>query len=822
MQLKDIHKKYYAQIPEAEFWEIVQADPTYDGVGHPQKKGKYTQWLLHAYKKGVIASDSLIECAFLLGVFHRYRQLLTEKDIIKYDTLQKLRDTLYPYLDDPYAEVHETSKAMRIRKIKEGAEKVYEDEEWAVFVPHTWEASRYYGKGTLWCTAYDRNSSYFIQYNSKGPLYININRKTKKKWQFHFETLTFCDEKDCIVDLEETLLEMTPGVQQFYSKIMNREHLQHTWHTFSEAWAAWLNEDCRTEVDFSVCDQPDGEVFTPSPMPGNVTSVRNMFSGCHRLRSINLSRWNVQGITDFHGMFRMCDHLESIDLSNWQLPAIADVSEMFLFCNDLRKIIMYDCSVETIRAVLISCRNLPGVKLELSPETPEHALYDSLVNDLVAMSAELEQGFWKLHIGADVDTVFSAVREIAAIERSIKKNPLFAGVEFPELKDFVAKTLDYIYKILTKVHTFTFSTRKVGFLLLSRPNIEAYICQKNKYREEVNYAVNILDCIDKYWGAGNIGEEVLRFRAIVHRILSQGECTKSVALKDLREIGFRNRTYIAIPWLSAKMERWTGNVRSGASHLRMSNAIRTLLILAILCTPLMLLLAFVPHIGAVMIILAVLNFFQDEKFEEALKLSLFYTVMIGVLTAFSWFVVRPAALCLIGSDTDEQEQTCTESVDFRSYDSSLDEPYILTPINSVPLFDDNPAEEEQENNSSSHIAENTSDRLTVCGQTLSAEDVMLARKDTIPFGGHVLSDGRTIAEWCVDAMKEDYKQTHEGNDYSLATLDKLQKLICKDLNQKNEKELRLVVKANLLTMAMSSIAESNEIAKSLKLIESNN
>ena len=65
-----------------------------------------------------------------------------------------------------------------------------------IIVPHTEEASCYYGKGTQWCTAANNGNNMFEYYNDNGNLYININKLTHEKYQFHFETDSFMDETD--------------------------------------------------------------------------------------------------------------------------------------------------------------------------------------------------------------------------------------------------------------------------------------------------------------------------------------------------------------------------------------------------------------------------------------------------------------------------------------------------------------------------------------------------------------------------------------------------------------------------------------------------
>ena len=86
------------------------------------------------------------------------------------------------------------------------AEKVFEDVKWEVWIPKTFAASCKLGEGTSWCTAMSKDSSYFNQYSSDGPLYIIINKSNpKEKYQFHFESNQFMDKDDEPINIMDIL-----------------------------------------------------------------------------------------------------------------------------------------------------------------------------------------------------------------------------------------------------------------------------------------------------------------------------------------------------------------------------------------------------------------------------------------------------------------------------------------------------------------------------------------------------------------------------------------------------------------------------------------
>ena len=187
--IQDIYQKYYSNIPQDIFQQIISADPTYN-IEKPNKMGKYGKWLLALYQKQNLKIEDLYKAKDYLSTFIKFNAKLQERDIMKYHSLQELFTSIEPFIQNPQ---QAATKSEEIRNIKEGAEKVYEDNKWLVVVPHTKEASCYYGKGTQWCTAADHSDNMFDTYNKHGFLYINILKGTNTKYQFHFESNSFMD-----------------------------------------------------------------------------------------------------------------------------------------------------------------------------------------------------------------------------------------------------------------------------------------------------------------------------------------------------------------------------------------------------------------------------------------------------------------------------------------------------------------------------------------------------------------------------------------------------------------------------------------------------
>ena len=212
--IQDIYQKYYSDIPEDTFQQIISADPTYN-VEKPNKMGKFGKWLLTLYQKQNLKIEDLYKAKDYLSTFIKFNVKLQKRDIMKYHSLQELYQTIEPFLKNPQQAV---TKAEEIRNIKEGAEKVYEDGKWLVVVPHTEESACYYGKGTQWCTAADKSNNMFDSYNKDGLLYINILKGTNTKYQFHFETQQFMDATDKPIQQPiQTTIGLTPELVDFYA-----------------------------------------------------------------------------------------------------------------------------------------------------------------------------------------------------------------------------------------------------------------------------------------------------------------------------------------------------------------------------------------------------------------------------------------------------------------------------------------------------------------------------------------------------------------------------------------------------------------------------
>jgi len=198
---QEIHQRFYPNIPDDVFNEIVNADPVSSNLQN-DKIGVYAKWLLNLYKNNNLKLEDLYKAKEYIPIFDKMTKAnkLPNKDINSYKSLPDVYKVVQPYLDNNQS----ISKGDEERKIKqEGAEKVYEDNRFLVIHVKTKEAAIFYGKGTEWCTAATKSENYFDYYNSQGSLYIVMDKKNNRKYQFHFEKNQYMDETDSPIDFGE-------------------------------------------------------------------------------------------------------------------------------------------------------------------------------------------------------------------------------------------------------------------------------------------------------------------------------------------------------------------------------------------------------------------------------------------------------------------------------------------------------------------------------------------------------------------------------------------------------------------------------------------
>lgn len=217
-------RKYYPMISDNDFNRIIKLDPTTNI--QRDKLGSYSKWLLTLFQKGKLTNEGHVKD--LLNRFEKEKKNLKNKDIMSYKSMEDVDaalddSTSYDELS-ARQQLRQTQKAVRKTNIEENADLVYEDSDWEVWVPKTYEASCKLGQGSNWCTASTSSDYYYNHYKDSygGEYYILISKQDpNEKYQFHFESQQFMDRSDHTIDLS-TFMSKYPQLAKFFTPICEK------------------------------------------------------------------------------------------------------------------------------------------------------------------------------------------------------------------------------------------------------------------------------------------------------------------------------------------------------------------------------------------------------------------------------------------------------------------------------------------------------------------------------------------------------------------------------------------------------------------------
>lgn len=210
-------KKQYSHVSEEDFDKIIRLDPTFDE--NRDSVGKYGKWLLGLYKKdNPLNSDAdITKMLNLYDAAVKDRTKKIEKDTGKFRSISDMQTAIE---NAGEAELSDRQK-LRQKQANKDYDIVFENDNWAIFVPNTWEADVNLGKGTQWCTADSREEygkHYYDGYLKQGgKYYVVINKHDKhEKYQFHFESEQFMNSEDEEINVLEFCSEN--GLSEFFEK----------------------------------------------------------------------------------------------------------------------------------------------------------------------------------------------------------------------------------------------------------------------------------------------------------------------------------------------------------------------------------------------------------------------------------------------------------------------------------------------------------------------------------------------------------------------------------------------------------------------------
>jgi len=89
------------------------------------------------------------------------------------------------------------------KELAKQVQKDFEDEEWLIVRPFTYESSVRYGYGSKWCTSMEKSAEQFFRYSNNGTLIYCLNKKTGDKVAAYYEIgegISFWSAEDNRID----------------------------------------------------------------------------------------------------------------------------------------------------------------------------------------------------------------------------------------------------------------------------------------------------------------------------------------------------------------------------------------------------------------------------------------------------------------------------------------------------------------------------------------------------------------------------------------------------------------------------------------------
>ena len=168
----------------------------------------------------------------------------------------------------------------------------------------------------------------------------------------------------------------------------------------------------------------------------NVTDMRDMFTCCYALTSLDVSNFNTEKVTNMSNMFGSCEKLSSLDLSNFNTKRVEDMSFMFSVCSTLQTIFASDKFVTNRvfdgNGMFQGCENLKGFIDYISNSDKDNYEY-----------ANYKTGYFTKLVGKNGEKKIGATGETLATENLV----LDDGKDFVAYDQFAAKKASYSREI---------------------------------------------------------------------------------------------------------------------------------------------------------------------------------------------------------------------------------------------------------------------------------------------------------------------------------------------------------------------------------------
>ena len=187
------------------------------GMIDPTDTYKYSEFLIKILKNWYVNTDIRYgigidlfgeEQVESLNEFERHckAKRVEKNDISQHTDFRSLK-----------VEVEKAKEILRLKELEKQTKKLFDNDEWLVIIPLSYEASKLYGMETKWCTTQER---YWNDYIRKYKLIYVINKITNNKYAISRDKTEDKDLKAWLSDDTETSPLLLPIPQDLWSVIM--------------------------------------------------------------------------------------------------------------------------------------------------------------------------------------------------------------------------------------------------------------------------------------------------------------------------------------------------------------------------------------------------------------------------------------------------------------------------------------------------------------------------------------------------------------------------------------------------------------------------
>lgn len=132
-----------------------------------------------------------------ISKFKKFCELNEEKqiennDLHSYKNFEQVKESL-----------SDAQEKIKLKELEKQINKIYEDDEWLLLIPLTYEASVKYGYNTKWCTASEKTDEQFKSYSRDGILIYVIHKGVEKiavYKKYSSDDISFWNERDTKTD----------------------------------------------------------------------------------------------------------------------------------------------------------------------------------------------------------------------------------------------------------------------------------------------------------------------------------------------------------------------------------------------------------------------------------------------------------------------------------------------------------------------------------------------------------------------------------------------------------------------------------------------